>query len=318
MISRRFFSLGSVSFRQRHPVISTSQSAPIENHTVPLYDPEFDLNRQQAQAMEPWVPRRERRRAALNRQQRLRQQENAQKLLSMHEQLFPEDSKLKLKQMGRVSLLGGESAETQVPLHAPESHPDPSIDYQQKVEYFRQKYAQELREKQMNSGKQESKETVAQASSSTASTSAEPEETLTKEQEQIRDALQFMENICIKQWKLDKVTALESAKKQQRLEQLTRLYHQSRQFITLDSLDRAIDQCLATRDPTADGMNALQLRLFSQERRKFQREQQLADALQDTVDKRESTSTLLSMRYQEMQTLVEKQQQEDMKQSGAQ
>jgi hypothetical protein len=287
----RHFSLSSRSFG-RHPVIHGRRSAG--------YAPEFALNRQVAETLEPWVPKEKVKSRDIEKKKREFLHSKQLELATLQDQLKP-------------VLVTDPSSPSPMPMTVTEApaqpppHPDPLIHYNQQVQYMRMKYAYEIqlkREAEQAQNVVQSSEGNEESQTSTDAQDGDRENTASSLlQEQCTDALQLLEMVCHKEMKTVKHQALLRQHAQKRRQHVVALYQASKDFICPENLDAKIDACLEHVTPHAS-MNLKEMKYFAMERVRQDREDKLYDVLNETFQRGPSVEEIGLQRQRELEAAV--------------
>jgi hypothetical protein len=290
-ICRRLISSSAVARMPRHPVITRTELSRKSINVLPdgEYAPEFAINKQIAESMEPWVPEQDRKRVSAQRKQTRLEQQRRDELAVLS------------KQVAQFNLTS-QTDSNQPPAVNDTPHPDVMEEYRRQLALTRQRYSQELAEQKE---KQQEKLAVSQNDNDAAAAGADAtadgaQETLKLQQQAEQDALDLLHRFALKSLRNEEHVGEREKRLAKQKESITRLYHRSQSFITAETLESSIDKCLM--EPVEFPSRTIdQLRALAVERRKEEREMRLYDALNDTLEQRESVAEMERQRAAELQ-----------------
>jgi hypothetical protein len=260
----------------RHPVI---QITPRNG----AFAEEFKANETLVQTMEPWVPPKMQKRAQRQRERRQLLQQRLETYEQLRSKVAPQTT----------------SVEVGAPSE-PLPHPDPRVDYEQRVAFTRQQYAYEIK---MQHARELERQEAAAAKERDRRVDAQTEDQKAQEAKMTTQALAALEDWTWRRVKQEKVLNQHAAVREQRQEALAKLYNSANQFITPETLERAIETCLNTTTQTSSVDLHKMSRLFVEKQRQ-ERQQDLMDVLNDTLQGRDSVATLSKRRNAESKVIA--------------
>ena len=243
------------------------------------FDPEFQINKEKADTMLPWVPRKERGAARRALQRQLHREQLQSDLTTLKSQLAEKEP----------AILRSTFEQNVNEPQRPEPHPDSMVDYKQQFEYQCQLYQYELAQKQQAKVEMEVKSVKSQVSLDLEK--AEQEE----QDHQIQEAVAALEDFSTRAFKRDKVLKIQQGKMEERKKALLRLYKVSHSFITADRLDEALEAFFAEEKKT-QSLPLHKMHELAMESRRLKREAVITDELSGGFDRSAQTVEELEQR----------------------